>query len=74
MSLKAERLTAIEPRQYSVERDRVVTTAIAMLQNSQELTRAALSRRAGVSAAIIVKHFKCRSDLVTEIEVLGLLP
>ncbi len=63
-----------EPRQYSAERDVILRAAVAMMQNSQVITRRSLGRRAGMAAATVVKHFKCYSDLMTEIRVLGLVP
>ncbi len=63
-----------EPRQYSAERDVILRAAVAMMQNSQVITRRSLGRRAGIGAARVVKHFKCHADLMTEIRVLGLVP
>ena len=63
-----------EPRQYSVERDVILRAAVAMLQNSQDISRRSLGRRAGMAAATVVKHFKCYADLMAEIRLSGLVP
>ena len=63
-----------EPRQYSAERDVILRAAVAMMQDSQVITRRSLGRRAGIGATTVVKHFRCHADLITEIRVLGLVP
>ena len=63
-----------EPRQYSAERDVILRAAVLMMQNSQAISRRSLSRRAGIAAATVVKHFKCYADLMAEIRLSGLMP
>ncbi len=72
MSSQANPLKETEPRQYSAERDVILRAAVAMMQNSQDITRRGLGRRAGMAAAAVVKHFKCHADLMAEIRLLGL--
>ena len=74
MSSQVNPLKETEPRQYSAERDVILRAAVAMMQNSQVITRRSLGRRAGIGAATVAKHFKCHADLMTEIRVLGFVP
>ena len=74
MSSQANPWKETEPRQHSVDRDMILRAAVAMMQNSQDITRRGLGRRAGMAEATIVKHFKCHADLMAEIRLLGLLP
>ena len=74
MSSQVNSSKETEPRQYSAERDVILRAAVAMMQNSQVITRRSLGRRAGIGAATVVKHFKCHADLMTEIKALGLAP
>ena len=74
MSSQVDPLRETEPRQYSAERDVILRAAVAMMQNSQAITRRSLGRRAGTGAATVVKHFKCHADLMSEIRALGLVP
>ena len=63
-----------EPLQYSVERDVILRAAVVMMQNSHDISRRSLGRRAGMAATTVVKHFKCYADLMTEIRLSGLMP
>ena len=74
MSSQVNPLKEIEPRQYAAERDVILRAAVAMMQNSQNISRRSLGRRAGIGAAAVVKHFKCHADLMAEIRLLGLVP
>ena len=66
MSSQVEPSIVDVSRPCNAERDIIVRAAVAMVRASQDLTRTSLSRRAGVSGAIVAKHFKCPHDLVAE--------